>query len=116
MPRTMKNEGVNPFLFGVLALDDTFADREAEIAELAADIRNGQDVVVFAPRRYGKSSLIWAAARSLAKDGVLVAHVDLMTTPNKPRFAAALAASIYENIASPLESVWERATAPFRRL
>lgn len=106
----------NPFLFGALALDESFADREGEIAELASDMRNGQDVVVFAPRRYGKSSLIWAATRSLAKDGVLVAQVDLMTTPTKERLAAALAAAIYENIASPLERVWDKATAPFRRL
>jgi hypothetical protein len=111
-----KQWGSNPFLFGALALDESFADREPEIAELASDIRNGQDVVVFAPRRYGKSSLIWAATRSLAKDGVLVAQVDLMTTPTKERLAAALAASIYEDIASPLERVWDRATAPFRRL
>lgn len=106
----------NPFLFGALALDESFADRKTEIAELAADMRNGQDVVVFAPRRYGKSSLVWAATRSLARDGVLVAQVDLMTTPTKERLAAALAASIYEDIASPLERVWEKATAPFRRL
>lgn len=106
----------NPFLFGALALDESFADRREEIAELASDMRNGQDVVVFAPRRFGKSSLVWAAASQLAKDGVLVAQVDLMTTPTKERFAAALAASIYESIASPLERVWEKATAPFRRL
>jgi uncharacterized protein len=107
---------LNPFLFGTLALDDSFADRETEIAELCGDIRNGQDVVVFAPRRFGKSSLIWAATRSLTKDGMLVAQVDLMTTPTKERLAAALAASIYENIASPLERAWEKAAAPFRRL
>jgi hypothetical protein len=111
-----KRSRSNPFLFGALALDESFADREGETTELASDIRNGQDVVVFAPRRYGKSSLIWAAVRSLAKDGVLVAQVDLMTTPNKERLAATLAASIYENISSPLERVWEKATAPFRRL
>jgi hypothetical protein len=106
----------NPFLFGTVALDESFADRQREIAELAADIRNGQDVVVFGPRRYGKSSLISAAARALAKEKVLVADVDLMTTPTKERFAAALAASIYEHISSPLERAWEKATAPFRRL
>lgn len=117
MLRSMNSSAaLNPFLFGTLALDDSFADREGEIAELSSDMRNGQDVVVFAPRRFGKSSLIWAAARSLAKDGVLVAQVDLMTTPTKERLAAALAASIYENIASPLERVWEKAAAPFRRL
>jgi uncharacterized protein len=112
----MKNEDTNPFRFGSLALDESFADREAEIAELAGDVRNGQDVVVFAPRRYGKSSLIWAAARTLGTESVLVAQVDLMTTPNKERLAAALAATVYEQIASPLERVREKALAPFRGL
>lgn len=118
MLRGMSDEDLNPFLFGTLALDESFADRCSEIKELAADIRNGQDVVVFAPRRYGKSSLISAAAQTLGKgrNKVLVADVDLMTTPTKERFAAALAASIYEHIASPLERAWDKATAPFRRL
>lgn len=112
----MQNSVTNPFRFGSLALDENFADREAEIAELADDVRNGQDVVVFAPRRYGKSSLLWAAARSLGTDSVLVAQIDLMTTPTKERLAAALAASVYEQIASPLERVREKALAPFRGL
>src|SRR3954463_7091985 len=113
---SMRPSATNPFRFGSLALDDDFADREAEIAELADDVRNGQDVVVFAPRRYGKSSLLWAAARSLGGDSVLVAQVDLMTTPTKERLAAALAASIYEQIASTLERVREKPLAPFRGL
>ena len=106
----------NPFRFGALALDESFADREQEIRELAADMRNGQDVVVFAPRRFGKSSLVWAATRSLVSEPALVAHVDLMTTPTKERLAAALAGTIYEDIASPLERVREKALAPFRGL
>jgi broad specificity phosphatase PhoE len=106
----------NPFRFGALALDEAFADREREVAELAGDIRNGQDVVVFAPRRWGKSSLVWRATREVAADRVMVAQVDLMTTPSKESLAAALAGSIYENIASPLERARERALAPFRGL
>jgi hypothetical protein len=112
----MQDLPTNPFRFGALALDEAFADREVEIADLADDVRNGQDVVVFAPRRYGKSSLLWAAARALGADSVLVAQVDLMTTPTKERLAAALAASIFEQIASPLERVKEKALAPFRGL
>ncbi len=106
----------NPFRFGALALDESFADREDERAELVADVRNGQDVVVFAPRRCGKSSLVWSATQALTREGILVSHVDLMTTPTKERLAAALARSIYEEIASPLERLKERALAPFRGL
>src|SRR4051812_45998573 len=107
---------VNPFHFGALALDESFTDRAEERDELARDIRNGQDVVVFARRRLGKSSLAWSAAQAVSSDGVLVAQVDLMTTPTKERLAAALAGSIYEQIASTLERVKEAALAPFRRL
>jgi len=106
----------NPFNFGALALDTAFADRAEELDELTADIRNGQDVVIFAPRRSGKTSLIWRAATRLAGERVLVAQVDLMTTPTKEGLAAALAKTIHEQIASPLERVRERALAPFRGL
>lgn len=107
----------NPFRFGDLALDEAFTDRRDELAELASDMRNGQNVVVFAPRRYGKSSLIWRASQELVRRReVLVAQVDLMRTPTRERLAAKLAASIYEDIASPLFRARDRATAVFRGL
>jgi AAA+ ATPase superfamily predicted ATPase len=98
----------NPFRFGPLALDDAFTDREAEIKSLVADARNGQDVVVFAPRRYGKSSLIWRVAQELIREEVLVAQVDLMRTPTKDQLAAKLARTIHEDLASRLWNAKER--------
>jgi hypothetical protein len=106
----------NPFRFGGLALDEAFADREAEVQELKFDVLNGQDVVVFAPRRYGKSSLVWRTMQELVAGEVLVAYVNLMTTPTKEKLAEKLAAAIYEHIASPLVRARERALAPFRSL
>jgi len=98
----------NPFRYGALALDDAFTDRESEIAELEADVRNGQDVVIFAPRRYGKSSLVWRASQELARKRVLVAQVDLMTAPNPATFAEKLARTIHDDVASPLLRAKER--------
>jgi AAA+ ATPase superfamily predicted ATPase len=98
----------NPFRYGALALDDAFTDRQAEIRELEADIRNGQDVVLFAPRRYGKSSLMWRVAQRLVRKRMLVAQVDLMTTPTKERLAEKLAKTIYEDVASRLFRAKER--------
>jgi uncharacterized protein len=98
----------NPFHFGALALDEAFTDREAEIRELSADIRNGQDVVVFAPRRYGKSSLVWRVTKLVRARKVLVAHVDLMKTPTKEKLAEKLADSIYDDVASVLIRARER--------
>ena len=98
----------NPFRFGALALDDAFMDREDEVAELRSDVLNGQDVVIFAPRRYGKSSLAWKTAQDLVRRRVLVAQVDLMTTPTKEKLAEKLAKQIHENIASVLFRAKER--------
>jgi uncharacterized protein len=98
----------NPFRFGPLALDDAFTDRRDEIDDLVADARNGQDVVVFAPRRYGKSSLLWRVAQELIKEDVLVAQVDLMRTPTKDQLAAKLAKTIHEELASRLWTAKER--------
>ena len=98
----------NPFRFGALALDEAFTDRDEEIAELAADMRNGQDVVVFAPRRYGKSSLVWRVAQQLVTGRVLVAQVDLMRAPTKERLAEKLASAIHDDLATPLLRAKER--------
>ncbi len=98
----------NPFLYGDLAVGDAFTDRQREIRELSADIRNGQNVVIIAPRRYGKSSLVGHVARRLARQGVLVAGVDLMRTPTKERLAAHLAAAIHDQLATPGERFKER--------
>ena len=48
----------NPFVYGKVARGEFFADRESESEELMADIASGQSVIIFSPRRYGKTSLI----------------------------------------------------------
>lgn len=106
----------NPFTFGDLALDEAFTDREEELQELASDMANGQNVLVYAPRRYGKSSLILRAAQEALQRKALVAYCDLMKTPTKERFAAALAKTIYADIASPMGQAFERAAELFRGL
>jgi hypothetical protein len=106
----------NPFRFGSLAVDAAFTDRERELAELMADLRNGQDVAIFGPRRYGKSSLLFRAAAQLGRRRVLVAYVDLMAAPTKERLAARLAKAIHDDIASPLFRARGRALAVFRAL
>lgn len=115
MPSSINN-AANPFRFGALVDGDSFADRERELGELTSDVRNGQDVVIFAPRRCGKSSLVLRARRALVEEGLLVAEVDLMATPTKEGLAAALAESIAEQIAAPSERTVDKVLAPFRRL
>ena len=106
----------NPFRFGALARDEAFTDREAEIAELLADARNGQDVVIVAPRRFGKTSLVDRVAQRLVGERVLVGQINLMRTPTKERLAEKLAATVYEDIAGPLTRARDFAARIFRGL
>lgn len=48
----------NPFVFGKIVDDNNFCNRIKETEELRKNIINGYSVWLFAPRRYGKSSLI----------------------------------------------------------
>src|SRR5262245_50363094 len=104
----VRGMATNPFRYGALALDEAFTDRETEIAELLTDIANGQDVVVFAPRRFGKSSLVWRVAQQAIARDILVAHVNLMTTPSLERLAEKLAETIHDDLASTLFRARER--------
>jgi hypothetical protein len=106
----------NPFTFGALALDRAFTNREREIRELVRDMENGQDALLYAPRRYGKSSLVLRAGQRAIRKGILVAYCDLMRTPTKERFAAALARTIYADLESAAGQAIERATRLFRGL
>ena len=48
----------NPFVYGEEVSGKAFWNRTKEIKELIRDIQNGQNVIIFSARRYGKTSLI----------------------------------------------------------
>jgi hypothetical protein len=106
----------NPFRFGALARDEAFTDRDREIDELLSDARNGQDVVIFAPRRFGKTSLVDRVAQRLVRERVLVGQIDLMRAPTKEKLAEKLAASVYDDIAGPLTRAKDFGARIFRGL
>src|SRR5450756_849688 len=73
----------NPFRHGSIVTGEYFVDRELERTELELDMRSGQNVALVSPRRYGKTSLVLTVAQQLRTQGVLVAYLDLLTTPKQ---------------------------------
>ena len=47
----------NPFYYGGLVRNKFFCNRIDELSELKEDILNGINVLIYAPRRFGKTSL-----------------------------------------------------------
>ena len=55
----------NPFVYGKIVGKDCFADRRKEIGLIRNAVLSGQNVIVYSPRRYGKSSLVYNAIQEL---------------------------------------------------
>lgn len=107
---------MNPFRYGDVVTGDAFADRRAELDALRQDAVGGQNVVVIAPRRRGKTSLVRACIEQLRADGVLVAECDLFAAPDKGRLVEHLTTAIYRGLLSPFERAGRRSLDFLRRM
>ena len=84
----------NPFIYGETVSGDNFCDRALEMRELVSDIKNGQNVIIFSPRRYGKTSLIKKVLGKVKAQGILTFYVDLYPAINKGKFIKIYAGAI----------------------
>lgn len=69
---------MNPFIYDSIAQGDTFYDRTEETQQLVDTLVGGNNVVLFAPRRYGKTSLVFKAIDILQEHGIECVYFDLM--------------------------------------
>lgn len=67
----------NPFLIETLPPDSPFCDRQEEIDRLLSCAESGTNVVLFSPRRYGKTSLALRVQAMLAKKGYVTIYCQL---------------------------------------
>ena len=88
----------NPFIYGETVSGNNFCDRAQEMKELVSDIKNGQNVIIFSPRRYGKTSLIKQALRKVKAQGILTFYIDLYPAINKGKFIEIYAGAISAGI------------------
>lgn len=82
----------NPFIFGKAVQAEHFVDREKETQELRSTIRSGQHIVLFSPRKMGKTSLIKETFRKI-KDTPCI-YIDLWQTPSQHALAKAIINSV----------------------
>lgn len=81
----------NPFQYGGVVRGPFFADREAELAELAREMASLEKVFLASPRRYGKTSLLANLLDRLQEEGFATAYLDLNAYPDLRLFAAGFA-------------------------
>ena len=97
----------SPFVYGKIATDTSFTDREEETASLVRDFRNLTNTVLISPRRWGKSSLVRRAAmKAMEKDPALrICHVDIFNVRTEEEFYQKLAVEILRSTYTRLEDL-----------
>lgn len=87
----------NPFLTVGYDGPQTFCDRVRETEELLSAIRNGRNVTLIAPRRYGKTGLIHHVMHSLPADYDKV-YLDIYATRDLADFVKGFARAIVSSL------------------
>ncbi len=69
---------MNPFIYGIVATGDSFYDREEECDHIVKTLSGGNNIVLYAPRRFGKTSLVLKAMKQLERQGFTCIYFDFM--------------------------------------
>jgi len=95
----------NPFEFGRELSLDELVDREEELAGLRAVLIGARKDFLIGPRRYGKTSLLAAAAELARREKALVLRYDAEVYPTLDLLAARLVRDYAASLAGPAERV-----------
>ena len=67
----------NPFKYTEVVTGKDFINREKELKELTLSLLSGQNIILYSPRRYGKTSLIKETFRRIDKNKAVTVYTDL---------------------------------------
>ena len=90
----------NPFNYLQFATGDQFYDRKEIRKDLLSRFLSGQsNVVLYGPRRYGKSLLVAELVGDLEKAGIPCVTLDVVKIPSIDLFVSAYATKVYRRLA-----------------
>lgn len=114
----MNIEMKTPFIFGRIAKDENFTDRERETKHLVSNFRSLINTVIISPRRWGKSSLVAKAAEEAGSADTLVriCFVDMFSIRAEEQFYSNLANAVLKATSSRWEEAVDSAKRFFRQL
>lgn len=107
-----------PFVFGKIATDENFTDRELETERLVGNFESLINTIIISPRRWGKSSLVHRAASIVQErdKSLRVCMIDLFNVKTEEQFYTQFVRSIIQGTSSRWEEAVENARKFFSRL
>lgn len=100
-----------PFVFGKIATEKNFTDREQETAFLEQSFTSLVNTIIISPRRWGKSSLVNKAAKQAMEkdDSLRICHIDLFNVRDEAHFYSLLAQKVIAATSTKWEEMVENA-------
>ncbi|MCX7025031.1 MAG: ATP-binding protein [Spirochaetes bacterium] len=95
---------MNPFKYGTIVRGEYFYDRSEECKRIVSTLSGGNNIVLLAPRRYGKTSLVFRALEELESKGFTCVYFDFMPVYSRESFIEAYTRSILAK-----QGNWEKA-------
>ena len=107
-----------PFVFGKIATEKNFTDREQETAFLEQSFTSLVNTIIISPRRWGKSSLVNKAAKQAIEkdDSLRICHIDLFNVRDEAHFYSLLAQKVIAATSTKWEEMVENAKKFFSQL
>jgi AAA+ ATPase superfamily predicted ATPase len=84
-----------PFKYGKVVSEPYFVNRTKELSEISTNLMNGTNLVLYAPRRYGKTSLAQKVLKNLEKDAICI-FVDFFQVVSLEKFISIYTGKILE--------------------
>jgi len=96
-----------PFTFGKIAQDVDFTDREKETERLVLNFSSSINTILISPRRWGKSSLVLAAAKIVKEKNkkVRFCFIDLNNVRTEEQFYQQLATEVLKASSTNLDKI-----------
>ncbi len=85
------------FQCGKPVIGESLVGRKKLIKQLAEILKNGQSIMLAAPRRYGKTSVLLQLLNTLKDEGYFIGDVDIFDTPTKSELAEKIVSSTLKN-------------------
>ena len=96
---------MNPFSYGGVVSGSYFFNRTNEIGKLKTDLKNNNNVILYAPRKYGKTSLVTKVLDELETENYNTIYLDFFNVIDKNKFIEIYAKKLLQKRKLSIEAI-----------
>lgn len=107
---------IRPFVYGTAVFGENFTDRKIETKRLTMNFEAGVNTILIAPRRTGKTSLVYRAVEQISNPSLKIVMMDVYDCRDEYEFYERFASSIIKGLATKAEQAMTLAKSFLSRL